>query len=166
MSLLPCASKSRADEAATAVSTALNNAVDAATALGVFVVVGAGNDGADASSKSPASAPTAFTVGAVAIDNSKPTWSNFGPLVDIFAAGVDVRSTSLYQDGTELLSGTSMSTPHISGLALYLKALEGSALDSPAAIGARLKALATKDVIVNVGTGSPNLLAYNGNGRR
>ncbi|GJD04563.1 alkaline proteinase [Colletotrichum higginsianum] len=151
---------------ATGVSTALNNAVDAATGLGVFVVVGAGNDGRDASTRSPASAPTAFTVGAIAINNTRPTWSNFGPSVDVFAAGLDVRSTSLYQDGTELLSGTSMSTPHVAGLALYLKALEGTALNAPAAIAARIKALATKDAIANVGAGSPNLLAYNGNGRR
>ncbi|TQN65232.1 Alkaline protease 1 [Colletotrichum shisoi] len=151
---------------ATGVSTALNTAVDATTGLGVFVVVGAGNDGQDASTRSPASAPTAFTVGAIAINNTRPTWSNFGLSVDVFAAGLDVRSTSLYQDGTELLSGTSMSTPHVAGLALYLKALEGAALDAPAAIAARIRALATKDAIANVGAGSPNLLADNGNGRR
>ncbi|KXH62466.1 alkaline proteinase [Colletotrichum nymphaeae SA-01] len=151
---------------ATATSKALNDAVDAATALGVFVVVGAGNDGKDASTRSPASAPTAFTVGAIDINSTRATWSNFGPSVDIFAAGVDVRSTSLYQDGTELLSGTSMSTPHISGLALYLKGLEGSALDAPAAIGARIKEIATKDIVADAGVGSPNLVAYNGNGRR
>ncbi|KAL0783530.1 hypothetical protein CaCOL14_001436 [Colletotrichum acutatum] len=151
---------------ATATSTALNDAIDAATNLGVFVVVGAGNDGKDASTRSPASAPTAFTVGAIDINSTRATWSNFGPAVDVFAAGVDVRSTSLYQDGTELLSGTSMSTPHISGLALYLKGLEGSAVDTPAAIGARIKELATKDIVAGAGVGSPNLVAYNGNGRR
>ncbi|KAK1475390.1 serine protease [Colletotrichum abscissum] len=151
---------------ATATSTALNDAVDAATALGVFVVVGAGNDGKDASTRSPASAPTAFTVGAIDINSTRATWSNFGPSVDVFAAGVDVRSTSLYQDGTELLSGTSMSTPHISGLALYLEGQEGSVVDAPAAIGARIKELATKDIVADPGVGSPNLVAYNGNGRR
>ncbi|KAF6786792.1 alkaline proteinase [Colletotrichum sojae] len=148
---------------ATATSTAINRAVDAATELGVFVVVGAGNDGFDASAKSPASAPTAFTVGAIGIDNTRPSWSNFGPSVDVFAAGVDVRSTSLYQDGTELLSGTSMATPHISGLALYLKALEGARVDSPAVIAERIRELATRDVVLGAGTGSPNLLAYNDN---
>ncbi|KAK1472408.1 alkaline proteinase [Colletotrichum cuscutae] len=147
---------------ATATSTALNDAVDAATALGVFVVVGAGNDGKDASTRSPASAPAAFTVGAIDINSTRATWSNFGPSVDVFAAGVDVRLTSLYQDGTELLSGTSMSTPHISGLALYLKGLEGSVVDAPAAIGARIKELATKGIVAGSGVGSPNLVAYMG----
>ena len=88
-----------------------------------------------------------MTVGAIAINNTRPEWSNFGPSVDVFAPGVDVRSTSLYQDGTELLSGTSMSTPHVAGLALYLIGLEGSALNSPAAVKARIKELATKDAI-------------------
>lgn len=105
-------------------------------------------------------------MGAIAINNTKPDWSNFGPLVDVFAPGVEVRSTSIYQDGTELLSGTSMSTPHVAGLALYLKGLEGAALDAPAAIAARIKELATEGAIVDPGTGSPNLVAYNGNGRR
>ncbi|KAK1658890.1 peptidase S8/S53 domain-containing protein [Colletotrichum godetiae] len=73
--------------ATTATSTTLNNAVDAATSLGVFVVVGAGNDGKDASTRSPASAPTAFTVGAIDIISTCATWSNFGPFVDVFAAG-------------------------------------------------------------------------------
>ncbi|KAK1544922.1 alkaline proteinase [Colletotrichum paranaense] len=152
---------------ATATSTALNDAVDAATALGVFiVVVGAGNDGKDASTRSPASAPTDFTVGAIDINSTRARWSNFGPSVEVFAAGVDVRSTSVYQDGTDLLSGTSMSTPHISGLALYLEGLEGSVVDAPAAIGARIKELATKDIVADPGVGSPDLVAYNGNGRR
>jgi len=78
---------------AVATSMAVNNAVDAATALGIFVVVGAANDGKDASTKLPASAATAFTVGAIGIDNIRPTWSNFGPLVDIFAPGVEIIST-------------------------------------------------------------------------
>ncbi|KAK1534975.1 serine protease [Colletotrichum costaricense] len=59
-----------------------------------------------------------------------------------------------------------MSTPHISGLALYLKGLEGSVVDASAAIGARIKELATRGIVADPGVGSPNLVAYNGNGRR
>ncbi|KAK1488046.1 alkaline proteinase [Colletotrichum tamarilloi] len=124
----------RAGKSVVSMSLALNDAVDAATALGVFVVVGAGNDGKDASTRSPASAPTAFTVGAIDIDNTRATWSNFGPSVDVFAAGVD--------------------------------GPEGSFVDAPAAIGARIKELATKDMVADSGVGSPNLVTYNGNGRR
>lgn len=105
-------------------------------------------------------------MGAIAINNTRPEWSNFGSLVDIYAPGVEVRSTSIYQDGTELLSGTSMSTPHVAGLALYLKALEGAALDSPAAVGDRIKELATEISEIDPGTKNPIQIAYNGNGRR
>lgn len=63
---------------------------------------------------------------------------------------------------TNTISGTSMACPHVAGLAAYIIGLEGSS--SPAALGARLKTLSTKDVIKDAGAGSPNFLAYNGNG--
>lgn len=56
-----------------------------------------------------------------------------------------------------------MATPHVSGLVLYLKALEG--LSSPASVAARLVALATSGVVSSPGSGSPNKLAYNGSGK-
>ena len=54
-----------------------------------------------------------------------------------------------------------MATPHVAGLTLYLKALEG--LSSPAATTSRLISLATTGQISDV-RGSPNRIAYNGNG--
>lgn len=55
-----------------------------------------------------------------------------------------------------------MATPHVAGLAAYLIALEG--LSTPAAVAARIKTLATSGSITNAGSGSPNLIAYNGDG--
>lgn len=55
-----------------------------------------------------------------------------------------------------------MASPHVAGLVLYLKALEG--LDSPDDITKRVRELATKDVVKDPGAGSPNLFANNGNG--
>jgi hypothetical protein len=55
-----------------------------------------------------------------------------------------------------------MACPHVAGLAAYIIGLEGSS--TPAALGERLQALSTKDVIADAGAGSPNFLAYNGNG--
>lgn len=55
-----------------------------------------------------------------------------------------------------------MATPHITGLVLYLKALEG--LASPASVTSRIKALGTSGVITGVPSGTVNLFAYNGNG--
>lgn len=54
-----------------------------------------------------------------------------------------------------------MATPHIVGLSIYLMALEG--LETPADVTSRIKELATEGVLTNV-RGSPNALAYNGNG--
>ncbi|KAM5352866.1 hypothetical protein ACJ41O_005588 [Fusarium nematophilum] len=142
-------------------SEAFNAAVEAATRAGVLTVVAAGNSGQDARNFSPASAPSAITVGAVDISNTRPDFSNFGPLVDIFAAGVDVVSAWVGSNtATRSISGTSMACPHVAGLALYLRAKEG--LTTPQSVTERIKNLATRGVVRNPGAGSPNLLAYNG----
>lgn len=145
-------------------SAAFNAAVAAAYEAGITTVVAAGNNGVDAKSYSPASAPEAITVGAIAINNTKPSWSNYGSIVDIFAPGVDTLSSWIGSDtATNIISGTSMATPHVSGLVLYLKSVLGG-LEAPGDVAAKLTELATEGVLTDLGTGSPNLLAYNGNG--
>lgn len=78
-------------------SQATNNAVAAATSAGLFMAVAAGNDGADASGSSPASEPSACTVGAIDNTKTEASFSNYGSIVDIFAPGVNVLST--WNDG-------------------------------------------------------------------
>lgn len=142
-------------------SEAFNSAVEAAFEKGVISVVAAGNENADAGDSSPASAPSAITVGAIDSSNARAEFSNYGSVVDIFAAGVDIESTWIGSpDATETISGTSMACPHVAGLVLYLKALES--LSSPQAVTDRLLELATPDVITDPGSGSPNTLAFNG----
>ncbi|KAI0599440.1 subtilisin-like serine protease pepD [Biscogniauxia sp. FL1348] len=143
-------------------SESLNSAIDAAFELGVLTVVGAGNDGADASTRSPASAASAVTVGAVDWTRARPEWSNYGPGVDVFAPGVDVASLWNEEGAESVNSGTSMSTPHVAGLALYLKALGDGSADSAADAVARIKELALRGVVTGEGQGSPNLLVWNG----
>ncbi|KAJ5037329.1 uncharacterized protein L3040_007505 [Drepanopeziza brunnea f. sp. 'multigermtubi'] len=144
-------------------STALNTAVRNTIAKGVTVVVAAGNDNKNAASFSPASEPLAITVGAIDINDNRASFSNFGALVDIFAPGVNVLSSWIGSNSaTNTISGTSMATPHVAGLAAYLIALEG--LSTPAAVQARIKALGIAGKVISPGTGSPNLIAYNGNG--
>lgn len=146
-------------------SEAFNTAVANAYKSGVLSVVAAGNDGIDAKNVSPASAPEAITVGAIDIVNQKPWWSNYGESVDIFAPGVDVLSCWTESDTDAiLLEGTSMATPHVAGLVLYLKSIDGVANSKVEDVVANLKGLGTKGVVVAGGEGSPNLLAYNGNG--
>jgi oryzin len=144
-------------------STALNSAVASTVAAGVTVVVAAGNDGLNAANYSPASEPSAITVGAIDSTLAKASFSNIGSSLDIFAPGVSVLSSWIGSTtATNTISGTSMATPHVAGLAAYLIALEG--LSTPAAVVARIKALGTAGVIPSPGSGSPNLIAYNGNG--
>ncbi|GAD98594.1 alkaline serine protease Alp1 [Paecilomyces variotii No. 5] len=146
-------------------SSAFNDAVESAYEAGVTTVVAAGNDGLPALLYSPASAKNAITVGAIQSDNARAYFSNWGPGLDIFAPGVDILSCWIGSDTAKnTISGTSMATPHVSGLVLYLRALEGD-LDTPDAIAARLVALATPDAVASAGLASPNKLAYNGNGQ-
>ncbi|KAJ3574012.1 hypothetical protein NPX13_g4502 [Xylaria arbuscula] len=144
-------------------SAAFNNAVNSAYTAGVLSVIAAGNDAIDASSVSPASAANAITVGAIDSNWAFAYFSNFGSYVDISAPGVNVLSSWIGgNSATNTISGTSMSTPHVAGLALYLIALEG--LSTPAAVTSRIKALGTSNGITSLPRSTVNLIAYNGNG--
>ncbi|KFZ10386.1 hypothetical protein V502_08151 [Pseudogymnoascus sp. VKM F-4520 (FW-2644)] len=143
-------------------SAALNSAVESTIAAGVTVVVAAGNDGADAANYSPASAKNAITVGATDNADNRADFSNFGAVLDVFAPGVDVKSAWIgSKSASNTISGTSMATPHVAGLAAYLIGLGG--LSSPADVVAKITSIATKDVVQDP-KGSVNLVAYNGNG--
>lgn len=114
----------------------------------------------DARFTSPASAKNAFTVAAIDRNNSRASFSNYGSVVDIFAPGVDILSAWIGNStSTNTISGTSMATPHVVGLAIYVMSLENLA-DASAATK-RLKELGTNDVVART-SGSPNLLAFNG----
>ncbi|KAI0160543.1 subtilase [Xylariaceae sp. FL1272] len=144
-------------------SQSINNAIEALAAAGIVPVVAAGNENQDAENDSPASSPNAITVGAIdASDDTKASFSNFGSVVDIFAPGVNVLSVGINSDtDTETLSGTSMASPHVCGLAAYLMSLES--ITDVTAVSDRIKELAkgTTQVQDNV-KGTTNLIANNG----
>lgn len=126
---------------------AVNDAVAAAVSAGVTFAIAAGNSyGDDAQYYSPASEPTAITVGATDITDRMADFSNQGALVDIFGPGVSITSSWIGSDNktTRSISGTSMATPHVVGVIALLLGSEN--LDSPAAVDARLKELAINAV--------------------
>ncbi|NEA16090.1 S8 family peptidase [Streptomyces halstedii] len=138
-------------------STALDDAVRRSIASGVTYSIAAGNSGAPASGYSPARVDTAITVGATTRTDARATYSNYGPVVDIFAPGSDITAGWNTSDtATYTGSGTSFAAPHVSGAAaVYLTNHPGA---SPAAVATALVNGATSGVLTGVGTGSPNKL--------
>jgi subtilisin family serine protease len=141
--------------ASSALDAALNNSI----ASGVTYAVAAGNDNADACGGSPARVPAAITVGATQSNDARASFSDFGTCVDLFAPGVNITSSWNTSDtATNTISGTSMATPHVTGVAaLYL---EQHGAVSPASVRNAMVASATANKVTSPGTGSPNLLLY------
>ncbi|MFZ4486950.1 MAG: S8 family serine peptidase [Candidatus Nanopelagicales bacterium] len=139
-------------------STALNTAVANLVADGVTVVVAAGNETQDACNVSPASEPTAITVGATTSSDALAYYSNYGSCVDILAPGSSITSAGISSTtATAVMSGTSMASPHTAGAAAVYVGLNTSA--TPAQVVAALTSAATANVISGV-SGSPNKLLY------
>jgi len=113
-------------------SLGLEVAVSNALAVGVTFVTSAGNSNTDARNQAPADVTDALTVGAVDWNGIRPTFSNWGPGVDLFAPGVSVVSAQsgngvcLIWNGSNtsfcISSGTSFAAPHVAGaVAMYLQ---------------------------------------------
>ncbi|MGC4952731.1 S8 family serine peptidase [Actinomadura citrea] len=86
----------------------------------------AGNDARNACDHSPGSAANTTTVAASTITDARAPYSNYGSCVDLYAPGSSVTSTWL-NGGTNTISGTSMATPHATGVAALYKAANGDA---------------------------------------
>ncbi|HYI02390.1 Ig-like domain-containing protein [Hyalangium sp.] len=139
----------------------VDDAITASINAGVVYAIAAGNNSWDACLYSPARTPLAITVGATTHTDERSGFSNYGACVDLFAPGSDVLSTWHASDtATGTLSGTSMATPHVAGMAaLYL---EENPTATPQAVLEELTARAAPGQVINPGSGSPNLLLYAG----
>ena len=107
-------------------NSVLNSAVADAVDAGIIVVVAGGNSTEDVRWSSPASEDKAITVGSTTTNDSISYFSNYGPGVDIFAPGSSIKSTT-YGGGTGTMSGTSMASPHVAGIAAGYLADGGTA---------------------------------------
>ena len=134
---------------------ALHSAIIKSVAAGVTYTAAAGNEAIDASSVFPASYPEVIAVSAivdtdgkcggisgisttVGKDDSFASFSNYGSVIDLAAPGVLIKTTAKGSSYTTF-SGTSVSTPHVTGaVALYKSEHPGA---SPSDIRNALRSL-------------------------
>jgi aqualysin 1 len=142
-------------------SSSINQAVANSIASGVTYVVAAGNSAADACSFSPSSVARALTVAASGQNDGFASFSNFGSCVDIVAPGVGITSDWIGSAGaTQLLSGTSMASPHVAGAAALYLSTHTSATTGEVEFA--LTSNATHGVLAGVPVGTKNDLLYTG----
>ncbi|MEV4625552.1 S8 family serine peptidase [Micromonospora sp. NPDC049523] len=137
----------------------IDAAVQASIASGVTYAVAAGNEGRNACTPSPARVPAAITVGATDHLDFRAFFSNYGPCVDLFAPGVQIRSAALGAPEGLVASGTSMASPHVAGAAALL--LSANPTWTPQQVRDAIVAGSTFGTVQDL-QGSPNRLLHVG----
>jgi subtilisin family serine protease len=137
--------------------TSVDNAVSNSIAAGVTYAVAAGNNGDDACYYTPARVANALTVGNSTSSDARSSTSNYGSCLDLFAPGTNILSAwHTSSTATNTISGTSMASPHVAGVAaLYLQT---NTTASPATVASAIINSAFVNKLSGIGTGSPNRL--------
>lgn len=127
------------------------SAINDLAAIGVTIVVAAGNANYNAQYDSPGNCPGVITVAATTLNGLRASYSNYGATVEIAAPGGDSADpiwSTVSTDATVPVNygyagyrGTSMATPHVAGVISLMLSLRPSL--GPSAILALLRASAT-----------------------
>jgi subtilisin family serine protease len=140
-------------------SSSLDTAVNNAISDGVTFAVAAGNSNRNACNYSPARVAAALTVGATTSSDARASYSNYGSCLDLFAPGSSITSAWYTSTtATNTISGTSMATPHVAGVAAQY--LQGNPGASPATVSSAIITNATTGKVTSAGRNSPNRLLF------
>ena len=137
----------------------LSGAVSYAQGKGALVVAAAGNDGNSGTPVYPAALPGVLAVGATDINDSLASYSHVGSYVGVVAPGGDsngyVLSLCPVAQGSYCLkAGTSMATPHVSGLAALI--LSSRPFLTANRVADIIKSTADQSVSISLGLRIPN----------
>jgi len=126
-------------------------AVDAAVDAMITVVVASGNSRQDACVWTFGGIPNAISVESTDSTNTRSSFSNFGPCIDMLAPGSAITAADYRSDdGLSVKSGTSMASPHVAGGAALV--LEANPDFSPAQVLQQLQSDSLKDYIADAQT--------------
>ncbi|KAG2236533.1 hypothetical protein INT48_000833 [Thamnidium elegans] len=140
---------------------AFNEVISSVVNSGIPLFAAAGNWASDTCDVLPAGNKDVFAVAATDNTDTMAWYSGYGKCVDIFAPGSDILSTYITSSSsTTTLSGTSMASPHVAGVAALLM----GSMENPTSVEVydKVKSIATSNVVKDAIKNTPNTFLFNG----